>query len=90
MVLEFTESNGKFVVSLGPKTLKTLFNMYDGKLNIYDVLKSFNDNSLEPSFSKILSWDLSKDMAIISYFVGLLKRYSYDKETVSELVEGIM
>ena len=89
MVLELTESNDKYVVAFGPKTLKAFINMYDGKLNVNDVLRSFNDNSSEPSFSRILNWDLSKDMRKTSYLVSLLERYAHDNKVIIRLLKGL-
>ena len=90
MVLEVTvEEDGKYVVHLGPRTLQALISQYKEGLNINEVLQSFYINMASPSFEKILKWDLVNDDEEVSFFLGLLKRYAFDKEIGNRLVKGI-
>ena len=80
MVLEISVLDGKYVVHLGPRTLEALISSYKEEMGISEVLKSFYMNSANPSFEKILQWDLVRDADEVTYFLGLLKRHSYDKD----------
>jgi hypothetical protein len=89
MVLEISVIDGKYVVHLGPRTLAALISSYKEGMSIKEVLRSFYTNSANPSFERILQWDPVRDADEATFFLGLLKRHSYDKDIGIELSKGI-
>jgi hypothetical protein len=90
LVLDISiEEDGKYVVHLGPRTLENLISRYKEGLNINEVLQSYYINITNPSFEKILKWDLDKGADEVSFFLSLLKRHSFDKEIGSKLVKEL-